>query len=86
VPAAKRAGVVEVKMVFDTQSWVEVRDREDRIVFSQLNPAGAVQIVQGLPPLNVVIGNASGVRVTYNGRQVDLAPHTKIEVARLTLE
>ena len=85
-PAAKRAGVVEVKMVFDTQSWVEVRDREDRIVFSQLNPAGAVQIVQGLPPLNVVIGNASGVRVTYNGRQVDLAPHTKIEVARLTLE
>ena len=85
-PAAKRAGDVEVKMVFDTQSWVEVRDREDRIVFSQLNPAGAVQIVQGLPPLNVVIGNASGVRVTYNGRQVDLAPHTKIEVARLTLE
>ena len=73
-------------MVFDTQSWVEVRDREDRIVFSQLNPEGAVQIVQGLPPLNVVIGNASGVRVTYNGRQVDLAPHTKIEVARLTLE
>ena len=62
-PAAKRAGVVEVKMVFDTQSWV-----------------------QGLPPLNVVIGNASGVRVTSNGRQVDLAPHTKIEVARLTLE
>ena len=85
-PAAKRAGDVEVKTVFDTQSWVEVRDREDRIVFSQLNPAGAVQIVQGLPPLNVVIGNASGVRVTYNGRQVDLAPHTKIEVARLTLE
>ncbi len=85
-PPAKRAGSVEMRMVFDRQSWVEVRDREDRIVFSQLNPAGAVQIVQGLPPLNVVIGNASGVRVTYKGRTVDLAPHTKVEVARFTLE
>ena len=85
-PAAKPAGAAELKMVFERQSWVEVRDREDRIVFSQLNPAGAVQIVQGVPPMNVVIGNASGVKVTYKGRSVDLAPHTKVEVARFTLE
>lgn len=85
-PAAKLAGAAEMKMVFERQSWVEVRDRDDRIVFSQLNPAGAVQIVQGLPPLNVVIGNASGVKVTYKGRAVDLAPHTKVEVARFSLE
>jgi cytoskeleton protein RodZ len=83
---AKRAGIAEVQMVFEAQSWVEVRDRDDRIVFSQLNPAGAVQNVQGQAPLNVVIGNASGVRVTYNGKLVDLAPHTRVEVARLTLE
>jgi cytoskeleton protein RodZ len=73
-------------MVFERQSWVEVRDRDDRIVFSQLNPAGAVHHVQGQAPLNVVIGNASGVRVTYNGKLVDLAPHTRVEVARLTLD
>lgn len=83
---AKRSGLAEMQFVFDTQSWVEVRDREDRIVFSQLNPAGAVQHVQGQPPLNVVIGNARGVRVNYNGRPVDLAPHTRVEVARFTVE
>jgi cytoskeleton protein RodZ len=83
---AKRAGTAEVQMVFERQSWVEVRDRDDRIVFSQLNPAGAVHHVQGQAPLNVVIGNASGVRVTYNGKLVDLAPHTRVEVARLTLD
>lgn len=82
---AKLAGVAELKMTFDGQSWVEVRDRDDRIVFSQLNPAGAVQLVQALPPLNIVIGNASGVKVIYNGKAVDLAPHTRVEVARLTL-
>jgi cytoskeleton protein RodZ len=83
---AKRSGLAELQFAFDNQSWVEVRDRDDRIVFSQLNPAGAVQHVQGRPPLNVVIGNARGVRVNYNGRPVDLAPHTRVEVARFTLE
>lgn len=85
-PPAKRAGAAEVKMAFQGQSWVEVRDRDDRIVFSQLNPAGAVQLVQAQPPLNVVIGNASGVKVIYNGKPVDLTPHTKVEVARFTLD
>lgn len=85
-PPAKKAGVAEVKMAFEAQSWVEVRDRDDRIVFSQLNPAGAVQHVQAQPPLNVVIGNASGVKVIYNGKPVDLAPHTRVEVARFTLD
>jgi cytoskeleton protein RodZ len=85
-PEAKRAGAVEMKMIFEKQSWVEVRERDDRIVFSQLSPAGAVQIIQVVPPLNVVIGSASGVKVTYKGRSVDLAPHAKNEVARFTLE
>jgi len=85
-PEVKRAGAVEMKMVFEKQSWVEVRERDDRIVFSQLSPAGAVQIIQVVPPLNVVIGSASGVKVTYKGRSVDLAPYAKNEVARFTLE
>lgn len=71
---------------FDIESWVEVRDRNNRILFSQLNPAGSEQHVQGQSPFSLVIGNARGVRLNYNGNAVDLAPHTRIEVARLTLE
>lgn len=83
-PAA--AGGSELRFVFERQSWVEVRDRNDRVVFSQLNPAGAMQTVQGAAPLNVVIGNAAGVKLSYKGKAVDLAPHTKTDVARLVLE
>jgi len=36
--------------------------------------------------LSLVVGNAAGVRLLYNEQPVDLAPHTKIDVARLTLE
>ena len=42
--------------------------------------------MKGMPPLQLVVGNASGVQVTYNDQPVDLAPYTKVDVARLTLE
>ncbi|MBY0269133.1 MAG: DUF4115 domain-containing protein [Burkholderiales bacterium] len=85
-PAKPQAGMADLHFVFDTDSWVEVRDRNERILFSQLNPVGTEQHVQGRRPLSLVIGNARGVRLTYNGQPFDLAPHTRVEVARFTLE
>jgi len=81
-----RAGERRMRFVFREESWVEVRDRQDRVIFSQLNPAGTAQEVAGLPPLSVVVGNSQGVAMTYDDRPVDLARHTKVDVARLTLE
>ncbi len=80
------SGMSDLHFVFAAASWVEVRDGNNRLVFSQLNPAGSEQRIQGRPPLNVVVGNARGVRLSYNGRPFDLAPHTRVEVARFTLE
>ncbi len=76
----------EVRFVFDEESWVEVRDRNDTVIFYQLNASGTVRRVSGLPPLTIVVGNAHGVRMTYDGKPIDLSRHTKIDVARLTLE
>jgi cytoskeleton protein RodZ len=76
----------EVRFVFDEESWVEVRDRNDTVIFYQLNASGTARRVSGLPPLTIVVGNAHGVRMTYAGKPIDLARHTKIDVARLTLE
>lgn len=76
----------EVRFVFDEESWVEIRDRNDKVIFYQLNASGTARRVSGLPPLTVVVGNAHGVRMTYAGQPIDLARHTRIDVARLTLE
>lgn len=76
----------EVHFVFEDESWVEVRDRDDQTIFAQLNRAGTTRRVIGLPPLQIVVGNSQGVRMTYAGREIDLARHTKIDVARLTLQ
>jgi cytoskeleton protein RodZ len=80
------SGSAEMHFTFATESWVEVRDRNNRILLSQLNPAGTEQRLHGRVPLTLVVGNAHGVRLTYKGAPVDLAPHTRVEVARLTLE
>lgn len=75
-----------VRLSFDRESWVEIRDARGRLIFSQLNPPGSSQVVQGEPPLSLVVGNARSVRLAYGGRDIDLAPHTRVDVARFTLD
>lgn len=72
--------------VFDDKSWVEVRDATKRVIFAQINEPGTRQVVNGKPPFELVIGNASHVQLQFEDQQIDLRPHTKVEVARLTVE
>jgi len=76
----------EVRMVFEQESWVEIRDRSGKPVFSQLNRRGTEKRVNARPPLSIVVGNAHGVRFSYDDQMVDLSQHTKVDVARFNLE
>ena len=80
-----RPGERQVRMKFEQESWVEIRDRNETVIFSQLNRPGTEQSVNGRPPLALVVGNAHGVRLTYDDQPVDLARHIKIDVARFVL-
>ncbi len=86
VVAAESAGRVTVRMIFEQDSWVEVKDRAGNTIFGQLNPAGSRRSVSGEPPLSLVVGNAAGVRLFQGDKSIDLAPHTRVDVARLKLE
>ena len=85
-PSETPRGQKRVRLEFLGESWVEIKDRDGTTLMSQLNPAGSQKTVEGARPLSVVIGNASSVRVTYNDASFDLRPHTKVDVARFTLE
>jgi cytoskeleton protein RodZ len=67
------------------EAWLEVTDGSGRQLVSSLNRAGAQRVVQGRGPFTFVIGNASHVRIEHNGREFDLKPHTRVEVARFTI-
>ncbi len=71
---------------FERESWVEITSGTGKLLVSHLHPAGSERVVVGVPPFSVVIGNAQHVKLTYNDKPVDLMPHVKVEVARLTLE
>lgn len=88
VPEARRTADSKrsIRMKFERDSWVEIKDRGGKTLISQLNPAGSEQAVEGRPPFEVIIGNAQHVRLSYDDRPIDLAPHVKVEVARFTLE
>lgn len=86
VRPAPKPGMHQLIFSFDGSSWVEVKDVTGQTVFSQMNTKGTTQVVEGRPPFQLVVGNASNVRLQYNDQPVDLRPHTRVEVARLTLE
>ncbi|HLS85811.1 MAG TPA: helix-turn-helix domain-containing protein [Burkholderiales bacterium] len=71
---------------FEDESWVEVVDAQGRRLISSLNAAGTERSLRARPPLNIVVGNAQHVRVTYNGREIDLKPHIRVEVARFVIQ
>ena len=71
---------------FGDESWAEIKDASGNMLLRQLNPAGSSVDVRGQPPFEVVIGNASLARMSYNGRPIDLNPFIDVTVARFTLE
>jgi cytoskeleton protein RodZ len=75
-----------IELVFDGECWVEIRDADGRVLFSQLNRPGTRREVAGDGPFSLVIGNAAGVKVRFNDTDIDLKPFTRTDVARLTLE
>lgn len=90
-PAPQPAAMAKtgaLRLVFDEESWTEIRDRDGKLISSQINPRGSELRLDGLAPLSLVIGHATSARLYYKGKQVDLKPYTNAtsDVARLTLE
>ena len=84
--AVSAATLARLNMTFSGRAWVEVRDKNGKIIHSQNNTAGTDQIVEGEAPLSLVIGSSPNVKLIYKGQPVDLSAFAKADVARLTLE
>ena len=66
-------------------SWTEIRDRDGQVLIARLVAAGSEQAINGVPPFDIVIGNAHEVTLVYRGNPVDLSRYTRQNVARLRL-
>ncbi|MDO9050617.1 MAG: DUF4115 domain-containing protein [Methylotenera sp.] len=78
--------VKTVNLSFSEETWVSVTDKSGQVVFEKTLPAGSAESVEGMPPFNLVIGNAKATKLVFLGQPVDLAAHAKNNVARVRLE
>lgn len=83
VAAAPGEGVLQLRYTADC--WTQVKDADGRVLLSVLAKAGTSRTVSGKAPLDVRLGYASGVEVTYNGEAVSLAGKIRGETASLNL-
>ena len=72
-------------LTFKGTSWAEVKDARGRVVLQMTGGPGMTQTVSALPPLELALGNAPLVDVTYRGQALDLAPYMRGNVARVAL-
>jgi cytoskeletal protein RodZ len=70
-PRAKNQSQVTLR--YSADSWTEVYDASGARLFYDVGAADSVQTVVGTPPLRVVLGNASGVSVEFNGHSKAIA-------------
>jgi cytoskeleton protein RodZ len=74
-----------LKLRFSGPSWAEVKDAEGKVLHSQHNAAGTEYVIEGTPPFYVVIGDATKTSVEVRGEAYDLAPYSRQNVARFTI-
>lgn len=85
VAATPPAGSSRIELELTQPSWVEIRDARGEVLLLRTVKVDEKPVVTGVPPFAVRIGNASAVRLQFDGSPVDLTPHIKAEIARLTL-
>ncbi len=78
----------ELRLVFGEESWTEIKDKNGKIISSQVNPRGSELRLEGKPPFTMLIGHAASASLYYQGKQVDLTPYINeySEVAHLNLK
>jgi cytoskeleton protein RodZ len=70
-PHSKHDATVTLR--YSADSWTEVYDASGTRLFYDVGAANTVQSFSGTYPLRVVLGNASGVSVEFNGHHAPIA-------------
>jgi cytoskeleton protein RodZ len=83
--SASASSAAPLELAFRGVSWIEVKDAKGATLLNMTGGPGAAQSLRATPPLDIVVGNADFVDVTFRGARVDLAPYTRQNIARLTL-
>lgn len=78
-PAAATPAAVEsnapLTLNFAITSWARVDDATGKTLLNGLMRTGERQVLRGKAPYSVFLGNAPGVRIDYEGRNIEFSQH-----------
>jgi cytoskeleton protein RodZ len=83
---ATASGAAKLEFSANQETWVNVVDANGREIYSRTIFAGSRESVDVKPPVNVTVGNAGATSMSFNGKSVELAPHSRNNVAHIKLE
>ncbi|MES2500800.1 MAG: RodZ domain-containing protein [Pseudomonadota bacterium] len=78
--------VIRLEIAASQETWVSIVDAQGKETYNKIIFAGSRETIETKSPSELVVGNAIGTNLMVNGKSVDLAPHTRVNVARLKLE
>lgn len=86
-PAPPPDNRLTLELSLNQKSWVEVYDADNEPLLYDLLPAGSSKTFKASPPVRLFFGNASGVSLSVNGKNYDVAAHERDDhTARFTIK
>jgi cytoskeleton protein RodZ len=76
---------VNSTFAFTQDCWVKITDATNAVVAVGIKKAGSSMDVSGVAPLEVVLGAAHGVKITYQQQVLDISSYISNNTAKFTL-
>lgn len=78
-------GKTRLKFSATQETWLSVINASGKEVYNKILYAGNQEVVDIWQPSMIVVGNAHGASLIVDGKPIDLAPYTRVNVARVRL-
>jgi cytoskeletal protein RodZ len=85
LPRLTEFGDHTIELTFSEDCWFEIRTIDGELLYADLGRSGQSRRYLGAAPFRIKLGFSPGATLAYNGEPIDLAPHTRQEVARVLL-
>jgi cytoskeleton protein RodZ len=83
---APEPGKTRIAFAATQETWLSVVNASGDEVYNKILYAGNRDVVDVWQPAEIVVGNAHGATLVVDGKPIDLAPYTRINVARVRLD
>ncbi|GAA0395911.1 hypothetical protein GCM10009133_01230 [Cocleimonas flava] len=85
-PSTGSSDQLKIKLVFNKDVWLRIRNKDNKTVFEGLNKVGTNKDLTIEKPLTFRVGNAQGLSLFVDDKAVDISQYINGSIANFTLE